>query len=165
MQQVQFEVTRRKGLMVKLNHAITHISAQPRPHDGLLVSSLILPPPLDKARFEIHYANFCRTKGLEMTSRVALSDAQWVDLYQLHVNVMKEGTFAKVNQNNLWHIVGGRLGYVRASDNTVDPPRCDPELAAQLSRIYKEHLEHFDFLYISSVVDMAKRKAEIQKQS
>ncbi|KAH7928272.1 hypothetical protein BV22DRAFT_219818 [Leucogyrophana mollusca] len=94
-QQTQFEIKRREELMVKLNHAIAQMSAQPRPEDRLVAQ---VPPPLDKPRFDMAYSNYCRGKSIEMNTKIIMPDARIpvIDLYQLHVAVMKEGSFAKV---------------------------------------------------------------------
>jgi len=49
------------------------------------------PTPLDKAHFELRYKSFCMKKPVKMDPRAATIDNRPVDLYRLHVEVMKEG--------------------------------------------------------------------------
>ncbi|KAH7912028.1 hypothetical protein BJ138DRAFT_1005295 [Hygrophoropsis aurantiaca] len=164
-EQTQFEIKRRQELMVKLNNAITQMSAQAHPETRVQV-----PPPLDKPRFDAAYGNYCRGKGIEINTKIIMPDIRIpvLELYQLHVAVMREGSFAKVvNAADSWHIVGGKLGFAQnAPVVPTEPLRSTPEIATHLQRVYKDRLEHFDYLYISSVIGaVRKRAAEQNKQN
>jgi hypothetical protein len=54
-------------------------------------------PPLDKARFDTVYKNFCAQRGLVHNARMMSLEARPIDLYDLHVQVMLEGGGQLVN--------------------------------------------------------------------
>lgn len=64
-----------------------------RPQGSNLVNSFAKGTinPLDKARFDFTYKNFCQRKGLKHDQRLLTIDGQTIDLHALHVHVLQEG--------------------------------------------------------------------------
>lgn len=70
--------------------------SQQQPLNNPMVSQL-MPPPLEKTRFEAAYKNFCASKGLKHDSRLLNMDGRHIDLFLLHTHVMQEGGVDKVS--------------------------------------------------------------------
>lgn len=58
--------------------------------------SIPIPPPLERPRFEQSYKTFCHSKGIHHDHQLMSVESRPIDLYLLHVCVMREGGFAKV---------------------------------------------------------------------
>ncbi|KAF9007653.1 hypothetical protein BDQ17DRAFT_1351077 [Cyathus striatus] len=110
-----------------------------------------LPPPLEKPRFENTYKTYCMSKGVKPDPHALSIDNRPIDLYELHVHVMKEGGELKVMQKDLWSVIGGRMGFVAFPGTDKEPPKCGPGAAQRLCHVYKEYLSVFDNMYITSV--------------
>lgn len=54
-------------------------------------------PPLEKARFENVYKNFCSTRNVVHNARMLSLEARPIDLYDLHTQVMLEGGGSNVS--------------------------------------------------------------------
>lgn len=59
----------------------------------------------------------------------------------------------KVQQKDLWSVIGGRMGFVQFPGTETEPAKCGPVTAAQLEHLYKEYLASFDRAYIANVLD------------
>lgn len=57
----------------------------------------MVPPPLDKAKFEESYAAFCSTRPIVRDERAMQIDNRPIDLHSLHANVLTEGGAEKVS--------------------------------------------------------------------
>jgi len=53
--------------------------------------------PLEKQRFESTYMQYCRSQRLEYAMHVAIAENRMVDLYRLHVEVIREGGHTSVS--------------------------------------------------------------------
>jgi hypothetical protein len=67
-----------------------------------------------------------------------------------------------VHANDLWSVIGGKLGYVHFPG---EPPKSGPGVAQQVANIYKEYLAAFDTVYIQSVMDAKRKQAFANQQS
>ncbi|PBL03883.1 hypothetical protein ARMGADRAFT_1004572 [Armillaria gallica] len=117
------------------------------------------PPPLEKTRFEAAYMNYLNSKGLNRDVRaVAMIENRPVDIHALHTHVMQEGGAAKVAQKELWAAIAARLGYVQFPGSEAEPAKSGPATAHQLEQIYKDHLAHFDTVYVTTVLDSRRKQ-------
>ncbi|KAF9059424.1 hypothetical protein BDP27DRAFT_1341465 [Rhodocollybia butyracea] len=114
-------------------------------------------PPLDKARFETSYKQWCLTKSIVHDPRLLSIDSRQIDLFQLHCQVMREGGFATVNRKELWPVIGARLGVVHFPGNAAEPPKSGPAAAIHIQHVYKEYLSAFDTVYMASVMDSRRK--------
>jgi hypothetical protein len=73
---------------------------------------------------------------------------------------MEEGGFSKVQNEELWDVIGGKMGFVQfpASD-AREPAKSGPGVAHRLAVVYKEYLLPFDTMYITSVFERRKQMA------
>ncbi|KAK0470025.1 uncharacterized protein EV420DRAFT_1257420 [Desarmillaria tabescens] len=111
------------------------------------------PPPLEKTRFEAAYMNYLTSKGLNRDVRtVATIENRPVDIHVLHTHVMQEG--------DLWAAIAARLGFVQFPGNDTEPAKSGPGTAHQLEQIYKDHLAHFDMVYVTTVLE-SRRKQQV----
>jgi hypothetical protein len=117
-----------------------------------------LPPPLEKARFENAYKTWVVTENMKHDSQLMNADGRAIDLHALHMHVMEEGGFSKVQNEELWDVIGGKMGFVQfpASD-AREPAKSGPGVAHRLAVVYKEYLLPFDTMYITSVVERWKQ--------
>ncbi|KAG6856307.1 hypothetical protein H0H87_005722, partial [Tephrocybe sp. NHM501043] len=122
--------------------------------------SMQLPPPLEKSRFDNAYKSFCMTKGVKHDPRMINFEGRDIDIYQLHTHVMQEGGQAKVTTQDLWGVIGGRMGFVHFPASDGEPAKAGPGLAQRLAQVYREYLSAFDQVYINSVLD-SKRKQQM----
>ncbi|KAK0469997.1 uncharacterized protein EV420DRAFT_84200 [Desarmillaria tabescens] len=119
------------------------------------------PPPLEKTRFEAAYMNYLTSKGLNRDLRtIATIEHRPVDIHALHTHVMREGGAAEVAQKDLWATIAARLGYVQYPGNDMEPAKSGPATAHQLEQIYKDHLAHFDMVYVTTVLE-SRRKQQV----
>ncbi|KAH0833132.1 hypothetical protein J3R83DRAFT_12129 [Lanmaoa asiatica] len=164
-QRAQFEIKRREDLLLRLNQAITQLS-HPNPEQFAALASYI-PPALDKPRFDAAYAHFCQGKSIQMNTTIIMPDVSRpvIDVYSLHVAVMQEGSFIRVSGRKYWDVVGARLGFIQTAATATEPARSSPEIAVHLEKAYRDRLQQFDHLYVTSVVEtVRKRMAEQQKK-
>ncbi len=57
--------------------------------------------------------------------------------------------FDKIEGNdNLWCIIGGRLGFVQFPGTSAEPAKCGPVIAQSLQHLYKEFIVPFEVWYI-----------------
>ncbi|KNZ72102.1 hypothetical protein J132_04383 [Termitomyces sp. J132] len=129
-----------------------------------LSGTMQLPPPLEKSRFDSSYKNFCATKGVKHDPRMINYEGRDIDLFILHTHVMQEGGFMKVASQDLWGVIGGRMGFVNFPASETEPAKAGPGLAQRLAQVYREYLAHFDQAYISSIMD-SKRKMQALHQA
>jgi ARID/BRIGHT DNA binding domain len=116
-----------------------------------------LPPPLEKTRFESAYKSWVATKNMKLDGRLMNVEGRQIDLYALHMNVMQEGGFNKVQNQELWSVIGGRMSFVQFPGNDVEPAKSGPGVAQRLAAVYKEYLLPFDTMYITSVIERRKQ--------
>jgi hypothetical protein len=116
-------------------------------------------PPLEKSRFDSAYANYCSTKGISHDTRLMSVDGRPIDLHSLHVCVMAEGGGDKVNQKELWSVIGARMGFVQFPGSDSEPAKSGPGVAQHLAHVYKQYLSVFDNFYTQSVLE-SKRKLQ-----
>ncbi|KAF8121824.1 hypothetical protein EV363DRAFT_1362453 [Boletus edulis] len=164
-QRAQFEIKRREDLLLRLNQAIAQVS-HPTPEQFAALASYI-PPALDKPRFDAAYAHYCQGKSIQLNTTIVMPDVSKpvIDVYSLHVAVMQEGSFARVSARNSWDVVGARLGFTRTTATASEPAKSPPEIAVHLEKAYRDRLQQFDHLYVSSVIEtVRKRMAEQQKK-
>ncbi|KAF8905010.1 hypothetical protein CPB84DRAFT_1845101 [Gymnopilus junonius] len=114
-------------------------------------------PPLEKTRFEMMFKNWCIKRNLKLNERLLSIDSRPVEIYRLHVEVLKEGGFNKVDQKDIWSIIGGRLGFVQFPGTDTEPAKSGPGVAQQLAHIYKEYLALFDQWYTAQAIESHKR--------
>ncbi|KAH7884600.1 hypothetical protein F5I97DRAFT_1783750, partial [Phlebopus sp. FC_14] len=115
--------------------------------------ALYTPQPLDRPQFAAAYERFCQGKPIDLSIVMPDVGRPVIDLYQLHVAVMLEGSFMRVDRRKSWNMVGGRLGYVWRPATETEPAMSSPEIAVHLERAYRNRLQHFDYLYVSSVIE------------
>jgi hypothetical protein len=70
----------------------------------------------------------------------------------------------------LWPVIGGKLGYIQFPGTETEPPKSGPQVAQHLEHIYKEYLSLFDTIYIASYVQEASKRrltqqAQLQNQA
>ncbi|KAG9315090.1 hypothetical protein JVU11DRAFT_4202 [Chiua virens] len=169
-QRAQFEIKRREDLLLRLNQAITNVNQpivfNPTPEQFAALASYI-PPALDKPRFDAAYTHFCQGKSIQMNTTIVMPDVNKpvIDVYSLHFAVMQEGSFTRVSGRKSWDVVGGRLGFIQTARTATEPARSSPEVAAHLEKVYRDRLQQFDHLYVSSVIEtLRKRMAEQQRK-
>ncbi|KAF9223550.1 hypothetical protein BS17DRAFT_754726 [Gyrodon lividus] len=164
-QKTQFEIKRREELLLRLNQAIAQLS-HPNSQEHFAALASYIPPALDKPRFDAAYAHFCQGKSIEMNMTIVMPDVRKpvIDLYSLHVAVMQEGSFARVSTRKSWDVVGARLGFAHTPASATEPARCSLEVAAHLERAYKDRLQQFDYLYVSSVIETVRKRMGEQKK-
>ncbi|KAL0954744.1 hypothetical protein HGRIS_003696 [Hohenbuehelia grisea] len=114
-------------------------------------------PHLQKPSFEGTYGNFCKSRNIQHDQRVMQLDGRQIDLHMLHMEVMKEGGASKVIQKDAWAVIGARMGFVQFPASDTEPARSGPAIAERIAHVYKEYLQAFDTMYISSVIE-SKRK-------
>ncbi|KAG6877509.1 hypothetical protein C0993_006458 [Termitomyces sp. T159_Od127] len=135
------------------------IGLQPSPSGAMQ-----LPSPLEKSRFDNAYKNFCSGRGIKHDPRMMNYEGRDIDLYILHTCVMQEGGIAKVTAQDLWGVIGGRMGFVNFPGSETEPARAGPGLAQRLAQVYREYLATFDQAYINSVLE-SRRKVLAQAQA
>ncbi|KAF9523549.1 hypothetical protein CPB83DRAFT_799200 [Crepidotus variabilis] len=114
---------------------------------------------LDKQRFDAALKSFCAKRSMKLDPRLLSVENRTVDLHGLHVQVMQEGGFAKVEGNdNMWSIIGGKLGFVQFPGNATEPATSGPGVAQQLQHIYKEYLAPFETWYITALHENKKQQ-------
>ncbi|KAF4597388.1 hypothetical protein EYR40_007840 [Pleurotus pulmonarius] len=123
-----------------------------------------LPPPLQKPRFDETYGNFCKSRNVNHDPRMLSVDGRTIDLHMLHRQVLLEGGIGKVNQKDLWAVIGARMGFVSFPASDTEPAKSGPAVAGQLAHVYKEYLAAFDMLYIQSVIEQKKKQMIQQNQ-
>jgi hypothetical protein len=116
-----------------------------------------LPPPLEKARFENAYKSWVATKNMKHDMRLMNVEGRQIDLYALHMHVMQEGGVSKVQNQELWAVIGARMGFVHFAASDAEPAKSGPGVAQRLAAVYKEYLMPFDLMYITSVNDRRKQ--------
>jgi len=68
-------------------------------------------------------------------------------------------TCFKVEGNdNLWCIIGGRLGFVQFPGTATEPAKAGPGVAQSLQHIYKEFIAPFEVWYLGHVQDFRKQQ-------
>ncbi|PFH46808.1 hypothetical protein AMATHDRAFT_50769 [Amanita thiersii Skay4041] len=123
-------------------------------HPGNLPTQVLQTiPPLDKARFDQAFKNYCANKQIKIDPRMLTLNNTLIDLHLLHSIVMQEGGEAKVQQKDLWSAIGGRMGFVQFPGTETEPAKCGPALAQQLEHLYKQYLAPFDRAYIANMLD------------
>jgi hypothetical protein len=116
-----------------------------------------LPPPLEKARFENAYKSWVATKNMKHDIRLMNVEGRQIDLYALHMHVMQEGGASKVQNQELWAVIGARMGFVHFAGSDAEPAKSGPGVAQRLAAVYKEYLMPFDLMYITSVNERRKQ--------
>ncbi|TFK70305.1 hypothetical protein BDN72DRAFT_839158 [Pluteus cervinus] len=122
-------------------------------------TSIPLPPPLEKQKFDIIWKNFCQGKNIKISPDLLQIDSRIIDLHSLHVQVMHEGGYQKVDREELWNVVGGRMGLVAFPGTETEPAKAGPAAAQRLSHIYRMYLLAFDQVYLQSVLDSKRKMA------
>ncbi|KAG8213207.1 hypothetical protein J3R82DRAFT_11672 [Butyriboletus roseoflavus] len=166
-QKAQFEIKRREDLLLRLNQAIVQVSHPIPEQEQIAALASYIPPALDKPRFDAAYAHFCQGKSLQMNTTIVMPDVNRpvIDVYSLHVAIMQEGSFARVSVRKSWDVVAARLGFIHTAATATEPARSSPEIAVHLEKAYRDRLQQFDHLYVSSVIEtVRKRIAEQQKK-
>ncbi|KAF8638705.1 hypothetical protein AX17_002000 [Amanita inopinata Kibby_2008] len=120
---------------------------------GLPNQMLQMIPPLEKASFDHMFKSYCNSKQVKIDSRLLSVNNRPIDLHALHTFVLREGGEAKVQQKDLWSIIGGRMGFVQFPGTETEPTKSGPAIAQQLEHIYRQYLANFDRAYIASVLD------------
>ncbi len=64
----------------------------------------------------------------------------------------------QVAQKDLWAAIAARLGYVQFPGSETEPAKSGPATAHQLEQIYKDHLSHFDTVYVTTVLDSRRKQ-------
>jgi len=65
--------------------------------NGQNMTPFMVPAPLDKAKFDENYANFCNDQSIVRDGRLMQVDNRPIDLHALHYNVLSEGGAARVS--------------------------------------------------------------------
>ncbi|KIL67483.1 hypothetical protein M378DRAFT_258233 [Amanita muscaria Koide BX008] len=118
-------------------------------------------PPLEKGRFELAFKTFCNNKQIKIDRRPLTVNNRPIDLHMLHTLVMVEGGEEKVQQKDLWSVIGGRMGFVQfPGTNSTEPSKSGPVIAQQLEHIYRQFLADFDRAYTANVLDSRIRNAQ-----
>ena len=118
---------------------------------------LPLTPPLDKTRFDNTWKTFCQQKNIKINPNLLQIDNRPIDLHALHTIVMQEGGSRKVENNDLWAVIGGRMGFVAFPGTDTEPNKSGPAAAQQLAHVYKSYLQDFDTAYLQSVYDSRRK--------
>ncbi|KAG6820314.1 hypothetical protein H0H93_002401 [Arthromyces matolae] len=116
-------------------------------------------PPLEKSRFDNAYKSFCSNKKLNLDPRMINFEGRDIDLYMLHTHVMQEGGYQKVQHQDLWSVIGGRMGFVHFAASETEPAKAGPGLAQRLAQVYREYLLNFDQVYITSILESRRKQA------
>ncbi|KAJ7104308.1 hypothetical protein B0H15DRAFT_809422 [Mycena belliarum] len=132
----------------------TPFQQMPQGQEGRLFPPI---PPLDKARFDTVYKNFCVQRNLVHSARMMSVEARPIDLYDLHTHVMLEGGGANVSQKDMWAVIGGRMGFVSFPASETEPAKAGPGVAQHLAHVYKEYLMQFDNVYVSTVMESRRK--------
>lgn len=119
--------------------------------------------PLDKPHFEAMYTSFCKNHHVEPNMHVVLPDSRSVDLYNLHVQVFREGGAQLVTQRDFWAIIGGRMGLIQFPGTDTEPAKSGPGIAQQLAHAYKEHLQAFETMLVITVRSRAAQKNNLSQ--
>ncbi|KAL4066756.1 hypothetical protein V8B97DRAFT_1948787 [Scleroderma yunnanense] len=109
--------------------------------------------PLEKARFESTYLQYCRSQRSSPNTHVQIAENRMVDLYELHVQVMREGGHMSVTQRDLWAVIAGRMGFVQFPGSGSEPTRSGPGIASQVQHTYMEHLRQFESAYVMTMLN------------
>jgi hypothetical protein len=141
------------GLVPQLPSQQQQISRTALQPPGMHNPMLQMIPPLDKSRFELAFKNFCNNKQIKIDPRLLSVNNRSIDLHILHTFVMREGGEAKVQQKDLWSIIGGRMGFVQFPGTDTEPAKSGPVIAQQLEHIYRQYLASFDRAYVANVLD------------
>ncbi|KAG6825604.1 hypothetical protein H0H92_003088, partial [Tricholoma furcatifolium] len=115
-----------------------------------LLETLQLPPPLEKSRFDHTYTSYCAIKNIKHDPRMMNFEGRNIDLYMLHMHVMQEGGEAKVIAQDLWGMIGGKMGFVHFPAGEAEPAA---QPGPSLAQVYHEYLSGFEQVYITSVLD------------
>ncbi|KAG5651516.1 hypothetical protein H0H81_008353 [Sphagnurus paluster] len=124
--------------------------------------NMSLPPPLEKNQFDSAYKNYCANHNIKHEPRLMNFEGREIDLYSLHTHVMQEGGWPKVHSQELWSLIGGRMGFVQFPGSDTEPPTAGPGVGQRLAEVYKAYLAEFDQVYITSVVDRRKKMQQQQ---
>ncbi|KAG6889641.1 hypothetical protein C0995_015756 [Termitomyces sp. Mi166 len=112
-----------------------------------------LPPPMEKSQFENRYKSFCAAKGVKLDPHMINYEGRDIDFYMLHAHVMQEGGFVKVAAQDLWGVIGGRMGSIVFPGSETEPAKAGPGFSQRLAQVYQKYLANFDQVYINSVMD------------
>ncbi|KAG6853785.1 hypothetical protein C0991_001374 [Blastosporella zonata] len=126
--------------------------------------SMQLPPPLEKSKFDSAYKSFCLSKGVKHDPRMLTFEGRDIDLSMLHTHVMQEGGHMKVNAQDLWSVIGAKMGFVQFPGTDTEPAKAGPAFAQRLAQVYREYLVGFDSVYITSVMESKKKQMEAIQQ-
>jgi hypothetical protein len=63
----------------------------------------------------------------------------------------------QVQTNELWAIIGAKMGFVQFPGTDGEPAKSGPGVAQRLAMVYKEYLGAFDMVYINSVFESRKK--------
>ncbi|KAF8659053.1 hypothetical protein AX16_001925 [Volvariella volvacea WC 439] len=108
--------------------------------------------PLDRDRFTAMYRNFCQANPVQLDTTLMSLDGRPIDLHTLHVYVLQEGGYDKVNsKEENWNIIGGKMGFVNFPGTETEPARSGPGVAQRLAQVYKECLYQFEQAYTRGV--------------
>ncbi|KAJ3476564.1 hypothetical protein NLI96_g11075 [Meripilus lineatus] len=123
--------------------------------------------PLASNVFASAYAKWCASNGIQRDEALLSYEGRPIDLYQLHMIVMRTGGFQRVMQSDSWSVVGGQLGFSQLPGNGNEPPRCGPQMAQRLSQVYEKYLMNFDIAYVKSIraLQGAQQQQQQQQQS
>ncbi|KAJ3019430.1 hypothetical protein NUW54_g92 [Trametes sanguinea] len=109
--------------------------------------------------FTTIYKNFMTKNPKDET--LLFYEGRNINLYQLHYEVINAGGVNRVIQNDLWPVIGARLGFVNIPASDTEPAKAGPAFAHRLASIYKEFLLDFDKQYYLSMV---KKHVASQRQ-
>ncbi|KAH8831302.1 hypothetical protein DL96DRAFT_1552644 [Flagelloscypha sp. PMI_526] len=68
-------------------------------------------PPLTRERFDQTWHNYCNKNNLTINPLILKIQDRPIDMYQLHVEAMKEGGEPSISQRELWPDIGARMGF------------------------------------------------------
>ncbi|KAF9466460.1 hypothetical protein BDZ94DRAFT_1233709 [Collybia nuda] len=119
--------------------------------------SMQLPPPLEKARFDNAYKSFVQNRNIKHEMGLMNVEGRQIDLHALHTYVMQEGGYNKVQSNDLWATIGGKMGFIHFPGTDTEPAKAGPGTAQRLAVVYKDYLGAFDMVYINSVFESRKK--------
>ncbi|KAI9066119.1 hypothetical protein FKP32DRAFT_1566498, partial [Trametes sanguinea] len=115
--------------------------------------------PMTREIFTTIYKNFMTKNPKD--EQLLFYEGRNINLYQLHYEVISAGGVNRVIQNDLWPVIGARLGFVNIPASDTEPAKAGPAFAHRLASIYKEFLLDFDKQYYLS---MLKKHMTSQKQ-
>ncbi|EMD33460.1 hypothetical protein CERSUDRAFT_118044 [Gelatoporia subvermispora B] len=142
------------------SHSMQRVPPQPQARQSLRI------PPLDPKPFELVYAHFCEQSGIAPPEPALLRHhGHSFTLHALHAEVFSVGPYDEIKDNDaIWAIIGGVLGFVRFPATQTLPARAGPAVIEQLRDVYARFLHRFEKSYVNGYIQMRRMQQQQQMQ-